>query len=366
MSSNSDSGKEFAGLELARFLCALAVMFWHYQVFFVYGIGTGVELPANQVEKFPFYWLFSFFYDNGHFAVPIFWMISGFIFFWKYSAPVHNGRVSAYQFFVLRFSRLYPLHFATLIAVAVLQLTYIRTHGTSFIVGNTDAFHFALQLIFASNWINALPQTFNGPIWSVSVEVLVYAFFLIVVSFLRPSLILCLVVAAAAKSASHFYPQNFFECAEYFFVGGALQAISGMLSRRWKLAALAVSVLALSLSIASHFKLGSILGFSIFVVASFALLDEAVSLRRSSVTKLGDLTYASYLLHFPIQLATVLAIDALGFSRDLFLSPFALAAFIIGTFGLASVVFRVFEMPAQNALRAAWLRRREGVVATTA
>jgi peptidoglycan/LPS O-acetylase OafA/YrhL len=293
-------------------------------------------------------------------------MISGFIFFWKYSAAINEGRVSAYRFFVLRFSRLYPLHFVTLIIVALLQLIYIRTHGTSFIYSNTDTFHFALQLAFASNWLNELPETFNGPIWSVSTEVLVYAFFLVVVSFLRPSLILCVVVALAAKAASHFHPENAFECAQYFFIGGAVQAVAGSLPHRYKLIAFGVCVLGLCLSIGSHFRFGSIVGFSFFVVVSFALLDEVISLRRSRVVKVGDLTYASYLLHFPVQLAVVLAIDALGLSRNLFLAPAALAAFILGTFGLAWIVFRAFEMPAQDALRAVWLRRQKRAVTTAA
>ena len=214
--------KHSPGCKLARFLCALAVMFWHYQVFFVYGIGTGVELPANQVEKFPFYWLFSFFYDNGHFAVPIFWMISGFNIFLKYSAPVHNGRVSAYQFFgALLFSPL-SVAFRNAYRGGVVQLTYIRTHGTSFRTADNDAFHFALQLIFASNWINALPQTFNGPIWSVSVEVLVYAFFLIVVSFLRPSLILCLCRRGGREVCEPLLSTEFLRVRRIFFRGRRL------------------------------------------------------------------------------------------------------------------------------------------------
>jgi peptidoglycan/LPS O-acetylase OafA/YrhL len=125
-------------------------------------------------------------------------------------------------------------------------------------------------------------------------------------------------------------------------------------------------VLGLCLSVATNFRFGSIIGFSFFVVAAFALLDEVVSLRRSALTNIGDLTYASYLLHFPIQLASVLVVDALGLSRDLFLAPGALAAFILGTFGSAWIVFRIFEMPAQDALRAAWLRRRERVAVATA
>jgi peptidoglycan/LPS O-acetylase OafA/YrhL len=131
------------------------------------------------------------------------------------------------------------------------------------------------------------------------------------------------------------------------------------LSRRHKLVGFGVCVLGLCLSIATNFRFGSI-------VAAFALLDEVVPLRRSALTNVGDLTYASYLLHFPIQLASVLLVDALGLSRDLFLAPGALAAFILGTFGSAWIVFRIFEMPAQDALRAAWLRRRERVAVATA
>ena len=363
MPNNPASGREFAGLEIAQFLCALAVMFWHYQHFFYKGIyesiASGGDTAPAAAVTFPLHWLFGFFYDNGNYAVPVFWMISGFIFFWKYGATINEGRVSAYQFFILRFSRLYPLHFATLLLVALLQFIYIQTHGTSFIYDNNDVFHFVLQLGFASNWVDGRSFTFNGPIWSVSIEVLVYAFFLAVVSFLKPSLILCLVVALAAKAAGHFWPQRFFECAQFFFVGGIVQLVAGNCRLAIDGSRSASGVLGLCVSIETHFRLGSIIGLSFFVVTSFALLDEVVSLRRSNVVKIGDLTYASYLLHFPVQLAIVLTIDALGLSRNLFLHPAALVAFIAGTFGLAWIVFQAYEMPAQGALRAAWLRRRE-------
>jgi peptidoglycan/LPS O-acetylase OafA/YrhL len=98
MANNSASNKQFAGLEIARFLCALAITFWHYQHFFTQGVGTVSELPTDQVVTFPFYRNV-----NGHFAVPIFWMISRFIFFWKYSAAINDGRVSAYRFSCLDF-----------------------------------------------------------------------------------------------------------------------------------------------------------------------------------------------------------------------------------------------------------------------
>ena len=222
-------------------------------------------------------------------------------------------------------------------------------------------FHSVLQLGFASNWVDGRSFTFNGPIWSVSIEVLVYAFFLAVVSFLKPSLILCLVVALAAKAAGHFWPQRFFECAQFFFVGGMSADSSSPANCRLAIdgSRSASGVLGLCVSIETHFRLGSIIGLSFFVVTSFALLDEVVSLRRSNVVKIGDLTYASYLLHFPVQLAIVLTINAQGLTKPCS-TPGGARSFHCGHFRLGvDRLSGLNEMPAQGALRAAWLRRRE-------
>jgi peptidoglycan/LPS O-acetylase OafA/YrhL len=276
MSSKPASSKEFAGLEIARFLCALAAIFWHYQHFFVEGIYAGRESSLDRTARFPLYCIFGFFYEHGDILDDI----SGFIFFWKYSDSINSRKISAYRFFVLRFLRLYPLHFATLIIVALLQLIYIQTHGISFVYSHNDALHFTLQLAFASNWIDELPMMFNGPIWSAPVEVLVYGFFFVVVSFLRPSLSLCLIVCVvvhfAERAAAQIYMQAVFQCIEFFFLGGATQAIRASLSPRCKLVGFGVCALGLCLSIVTNLRFGSFIGFSFLVVASFALMDEVV------------------------------------------------------------------------------------------
>jgi hypothetical protein len=68
MPSGPESGKEFAGLEIARFLSALAVMFWHYQHFFYKGVANGGDTAPAEAVTFPLHRLFGFFYDNGHYA----------------------------------------------------------------------------------------------------------------------------------------------------------------------------------------------------------------------------------------------------------------------------------------------------------
>jgi peptidoglycan/LPS O-acetylase OafA/YrhL len=349
--------KAFTGIEIGRFLCALAVILWHYQQFFQPGLEAGSSEAPSDVVKYPFYSVLSFFYLNGHHAVVIFWMISGFIFFWKYGESVHERKVSVYRFFMLRFSRLYPLHLITLLIVAILQLLYLSSHRDYFIYNHNDASHFLLQLAFASNWFGWLPLTFNGPIWSVSVEVFAYAFFFLLVRFFRPGLVLCLVVAVVFKALDHFQPQNLFVCIEYFFVGGAVVRLTEKLNRTQSRIAFWLCAAGIVAIGATRLGAGTVIIFAFCSLTAFALINEAFGSRFDRISKVGDLTYASYLLHFPIQLFVVLVLDWIGVSRNVFFSPFALIAFLVVTFGLSWVVFHGFEMPAQKRIRALALPR---------
>jgi peptidoglycan/LPS O-acetylase OafA/YrhL len=349
--------KAFTGIEIGRFLCALAVIFWHYQQFFQPGLeGGGSDVPSDVV-RYPFYSVFSFFYLNGHHAVVIFWMLSGFIFFWKYGESVHERKVSVYRFFILRLSRLYPLHLITLIIVAILQILYLSSHRDYFIYNHNDVPHFLMQLVFASNWFGSQPFTFNGSVWSVSVEVLAYAFFFLLVRFFSPGLVLCLVVAVVFKALDHFQPQSLFVCIEYFFVGGAVVRLIEKLSKTQSRIAFWLCAAGIVAIGATRLGSGTVIIFAFCCLTAFALLNEAAGLRFERISKLGDLTYASYLIHFPIQLLAVLVLDWIGVSRNIFFSPFALIAFILATFGLSWVVFHGFEMPAQNRIRALALPR---------
>ena len=156
------------GVEILRFISAFAILVWHYQ-HFNYPITN--EIKINQ----PLYRYLKFFYVYGYMGVYFFWCISGFIFFWKYGDKIKE--LSFKIFFIARFSRLYPLHFLTLLLVLIFQNIFFSLNNDFFIVKNNDFYHFFLQIFMASNWGFENGTSFNGVIWSISIEILIYGVF---------------------------------------------------------------------------------------------------------------------------------------------------------------------------------------------
>ena len=67
---------------------------------------------------------------------------------------------------------------------------------------------------------------------------------------------------------------------------------------------------------------------------------------------LGKLTYSTYMIHFPLQLAAVSVLDALGVSRGVFYALPAFLLFVSSVLALGWGLFTWFEMPLQARLRA--------------
>ena len=178
--TNHNAGNRFNSLDALRGVAALSIVFSHWNHFFDSG-GTPAEILQDRL---PLYSLFHILYDDGHRAVDFFFCLSGFIFYFLYAEKISAHRVSAAEFSLLRFSRLYPLHLVTLIFVAGAQSLMRSTQGAYFVYPNNDLFHFILQLTCSSAW-GAWPHrnAFNGPFWSVSVEILLYALFFVVCKF---------------------------------------------------------------------------------------------------------------------------------------------------------------------------------------
>ncbi|MBH5371985.1 acyltransferase family protein [Bradyrhizobium glycinis] len=350
------------GLELLRFLTAFAILVFHYRQFAFVG-DREVGLLWDQL---PIYWLLAPFYSSGPYAVRMFWCISGFIFFWKYRDAIADRALDGWRFFVLRFSRLYPLHLATLLAVALLQPLYFNVNGSWFVYQNNDLAHFVLQLLMAGNATSQDALSFNGPIWSVSVEVLVYFFFFVMLLATRSWL---LNVALIAFSLT--VPGEIADCFGFFYAGGlaamARQSLQSSPARALA-AEIAGWLIVVSLTCGYWLMGGRLesIGLLLLLICTpmllYSLSRELVLPARLQriLEAAGNVTYSSYLLHFPIQLAMVLGFHVMQASIPLYDDAFF--GLFIGITLLAShFTYRYFEAPAQGLIRAALLPVRGGI-----
>ncbi len=347
------------GLELMRFVCALSVLLWHYQHFYVVGPVTAELVHDHAVQPLAG-WLAPF-YGQGWLGVQAFWALSGFIFFWKYGQPVAEGRVATGRFAWLRFSRLYPLHLVTLLAMLPLIAWYRAQTGQDYVYTHNDAEHFVLQLFLASDWAGRSEWSFNGPIWSISIEVLAYGVFFVLsrLGWVRPWQIGAVIAATGTIYALKLTPHPLVLCLFFFYLGGLTHA-----AWRWLGAAPRMVRQAVHAGMAVALVAGTALTaigllrpmFYVALLTPLAMLGLLAMVQPRSeriargLTTLGHTTYASYLLHFPLQL---LATNLSGAdpSRLPLHSPWWLLAYLVVTFGLAALTYRWLEAPAQDALR---------------
>lgn len=353
------NNNKLLGLELLRFVCALAVLFWHYRHFY-----RTVGAPDFVQTAQPWYAPFALFYDYGLFGVQLFWGISGFIFFWKYGQAIRDRTVTGAQFFWLRFSRLYPLHFATLILVAALQPIHVALTAQSFIVEDNTLPKFVGQLFMATHWWGRSHFSFNGPIWSVSAEVLVYALFFILVRRFGADwrLIGCALAASLVSQAIGLVSPALL-CACHFFAGGAAARLhldaqgTDRATVQERIAGLTVLGIAGFFWSADSGLVDQMLPFMLLVATPPLLLVVARDWRlldvcQGPVRVAGNLTYSTYLIHFPIQLMIAIGCAATGV-----ILPLQSPLFLVGYLGVTIIfgrwLFDRFERPAQS-----WIRRR--------
>lgn len=351
----------FFWVDALRGVAALVIVVHHYHHFY---LGDAFDRPSiPPVEAFPYAGaLFPLYNSMASNAVELFWLISGFVF-----AHVYLPRyVSAWTFFVARFARLYPLHFVTLIYVAALQVISLQFAGHWQVYANNDTRHFLLQLFMSSNWNSwSRGLSFNGPIWSVSLEIVVYGvFFLSLFAMRRGSFLILLALCIASWAWVVFQPVRLplirlgvFECAGYFFLGSLVYVLQP--SKTFVRFALitAASLSAVALGIMAESERIVIAGGAIALLALAVGLDRVAPARGGQMRALGDISYSVYLVHVPLQMTALLIADlAFNGTRNFADSYFTLPVYLILSVTFAIAAHRWVERPAGQAIRSRLIR----------
>jgi len=316
-----------------------------------YAAGSGPRVS-------PVAWLLGPLYAHGLLAVVYFWMISGFVFAFVYG----GSKIGLAEYAGRRLARLYPLHFATLLIVTLCQVALIALVGTHLFYPEHDLYHFMLNLFFIPAWGLENGQSFNGPIWSVSVEVPVYILFWLCIRKLPMNAGMTLALACVCFllqrvvtfSQVDFCAMMFFLGATVFYMSRGLEPMAQVLlaGAGW-IAGTGAVLLVPELREVNTLLL--IVGFGppLTILAGLDRLWSGRGGVLETLGKFGDLSYSIYLLHLPIILAVTTGMVALEIDRSVLSGNlFAMLLYLAVTIGLSRLSFVWFENPARR-----WLRR---------
>jgi peptidoglycan/LPS O-acetylase OafA/YrhL len=357
-SSEKNSASRFIGIELLRWSSAIGILFWHYQHFFYTKAIHGDSF--QDYESMPFYSILHPIYMNGAKGVQLFWAISGFVIFHNYG----HSKINILSFARNRFARLYPLHLLTLFLVASLQLVSTLLFANPQIYFDNTIRNFFMHFLFISGWEANPSLSFNQPVWSVSLEILVYAIFallLLVKTFRQNAKWLWSTILVGTFIFVNFKEVHaVFHCLLFFSLGATLRCFLNQLGNK----ATFVSTIILFITLLDKYFLRNylenfgdnnefnshlILLFQISALIVISInLDRMtfIQLNKEKIQVLGNLTYGTYLLHVPFQISLLLIIKQIGLPvLALAQNPFSLFAYLLAVNFFAFFAYRHIELP---------------------
>jgi peptidoglycan/LPS O-acetylase OafA/YrhL len=317
----------------------------------------------------------------GGMMVEVFFMLSGFIFFNKYGEKISSRSISKRDFFILRFSRLYPLHWLTLLIIATGILAAKCLSVSVFAVhGNNTLFSFLQNLLCVQNGWLQTTSSFNGPAWSVSIEIMMYIVFYALFYYAgngKKRLFLCLfLIYLGVMMYSSGWEGPLFNTQTgrglvCFFTGvliGDILSRPKTIKREKQL--IKASIFTAILSSALIFLLSKdkngvfdMYRYFVYVLALFpALFILSLRLRILSgllslkpLLYLGAISYSMYLTHFPIALTMMMAGKIFGLKID-YSSGITFFSYVAVVVIISHIVHFYFEKPLQN-----YIRRNSGL-----
>ncbi|MGE0045656.1 MAG: acyltransferase family protein [Hyphomonadaceae bacterium] len=269
---------------------------------------------------------------HSNISVLFFFVLSGFVMMHAYGARLDTVR-QARVFTIKRFGRLYPLHFAMLMAFLAFELVKLALvaegaeSGQAPFTGVNSLEYLGYALVL----LNGIPQMelsgWNFPSWSISTEFYTYLIFAVWCVFFRrwrwPIAIMLCVVTASMILWRRFHPgfefaveAGFLRCVYGFFLGAMaytlhqrFAAVKLKAATLWELGAVAALLSMYLVRFPGINVLAGILFSGAIIV--FARGEGAISrlLTTNAPSFLGRISYSIYMTH-----AFVLALMT-GFAR---------------------------------------------------
>jgi peptidoglycan/LPS O-acetylase OafA/YrhL len=346
--------RRFEALDSLRGVCAILVVMFH--------------MPVAT------HWRDWGLVQHGYLFVDYFFVLSGFVIAHAYSQRLKTP-ADAGRFMVRRLGRVWPLHVLMLAAFVGLELVRLWTHFDSVTPFVRDR---SVESIFTNLFLiqafNIHPSlTWNGPAWTLSVEVGCYVVFSLLllaspkawrwIGGVLAVVGAVMVLMFAKRWMNTTYDLAFPRAVYGFFLGCLLQ---GFWTRIPRLKGAAATVLEIATVAGVCIFIGFATGpttvlvtlLFVFAVQVFAGEDGALSrlLDTRPLVTLGRWSFAIYMVHMFVLVVTLVVARKLqwlpGGRRIDFGSPWLNDLFAVALFAgivvLAVLAHRFVEQPAQR------------------
>lgn len=356
--------ERLSALDGLRGIAALLVVVLHFQHF-----NPWFDLPGlggSEVLTQSYLW------------VDLFFVLSGFVLAHVYADGFRRGPPGWGQvrsFWLARFARVYPLHLAALLLLAgLVAVGFIQSLGRD---GRCyDAWNLAASLALVHVWDTTYGLCWNVPSWSIGAEAAAYALFPWLIPLVagarrlwRPSVpIACvaslsvLALTAGGGTLAIHHDMGALRCLPSFVLGiwlcqekeagaGWQRAVQSDAGCLWAVAAVALSM---------HFGVPDVL-----TVGAMALVVAGLAGNRGAPGRvfggrpfawLGAISYAVYMLHWPLLLVLISVLEAWFPARQTppgeAVQAAMYALFFAVLLAVSAAAHRLLELPARR-----WLRR---------
>tara|TARA_B110001450_G_scaffold46598_1_gene43304 strand:+ start:1733 stop:2788 length:1056 start_codon:yes stop_codon:yes gene_type:complete len=340
-------------LDIARGIAAFSIVIFHYKLFYY----PDISLVYYDIKSQPFYNSLSLIYNHGWMAVQFFFIISGFIFYLLYSDKIKKNKISKFDFFKFRFSRLYPLHFLTLICCLIIFYFSKQQNFPYFI--NGDLKHFILNIFLIQKWGFENIESFNQPSWSISIEALLYIVFFFVFTIKKNNFTLTII--SLILSILIFFINKYIGYGLYcFYIGGLTYLIYKKIiffKTNLKFNCILTSIFMLVTVILLYYidnpLIMKIAVFSFLfplIIINLMLIQFFFIKAGNFLSIIGDISYSVYLLHFVLLTIIKIIIINVDIKID-FNSILFFLSYLLFIFICSCISFFYFEKPMQKIIR---------------